>query len=131
MTYKKGFTLIEVVIASLVILIVLGAMAIAVSTFVRSQKINGDRQINLVITQACLDSIDTACNGFPETVILEKTGCFYGKNYITVGEIVEISPGCRELRVSTYAEDSEASEVMLMRRYYSLSECEDVYGNRF
>jgi prepilin-type N-terminal cleavage/methylation domain-containing protein len=114
---RRGFTIVEVVVASLVMLIVLGTLAFAVRFFVMGSRQLDNRRSALMIASSEMIS---RC---PEGVmppVGESSHAETAGNLIYLVEtiVTEIEPGVREVQVIVSEQDSDTHLTRLVRRCY-------------
>jgi hypothetical protein len=112
---KSGFTLVEAVMASAVMLVVLGALAIAVGAYFGGQKRISARRDALALAAA--EVADFERSGAVDGPGLRmRTESFMGAEYAVRTEISDEAPGvlCLDVEVSSPA----AGEVDLQRKFY-------------
>ncbi len=113
---RQGMTLIECVVASFVMLLVLGTLAFAMNFFVQGSKKIEQRRSALLIANSVVSSYNSG--NIPEAGVfldIENTG---GMEFRIRQTVTAISPSIRELSVSVNCENNVGVE--LVRRFYGI-----------
>jgi prepilin-type N-terminal cleavage/methylation domain-containing protein len=112
---KRGFTLAEVMVASVIILVVLGALAFALLFFFR-----GSRSLELqdgALTLARVEFADMErTERFPEPGVTERADSMWGNSYTVQTSVNSYSANTYDVTVAVTSGDSVSIE--LSRRFY-------------
>lgn len=111
----RGFTIVETVIASAIVLVVLGAMTVAVDAFFSGQKRVSARRDALVLAASEMASFEES-GALAVPGIKTRTERLLGRSYVIRTEITEEAPGVRRIDVSVSS--PSAGEVDLQRKLY-------------
>ncbi len=112
---RRGFTLIETLVASLVILIMLGTLAFAVQFFIKGMEKIESRRNALTIASSTIAAYDRQ-NRFPEPMEIMDINVTGGWEFTVKTTVLEITPQISELRVSVSGDNGTGIE--LTKRYY-------------
>jgi prepilin-type N-terminal cleavage/methylation domain-containing protein len=112
---KHGFTLLEALIASTIILVVLGALTVAVGAFFNGQKRVSARRDALMIAAAEISLFERP-GATIEPGVTTRTELLPGRAFAVRTEIVEEGPDVRRREVPVYSPSS--GEVGLQRRFF-------------
>jgi prepilin-type N-terminal cleavage/methylation domain-containing protein len=112
---RRGFTLLEVTIASIVILVVLGAFYAALTAFLSGQR-EADIQRDALALAAAEAAVFSEPGCYPGTGRSERTEVSGRTSYDIAVEVVELVPGTRELTVSVAW--GGGGSLDLSRRFY-------------
>ena len=114
---KRAFTLVECVVASLVILIVLGTLAMAVKFFVEGSRQIEQRRSVLIVVSSEMSQWEN--RGYPETGETSRIELVGPYEYTIETSVNEISDGIRELTVAVTGSSGERAErIELVRKFY-------------
>lgn len=113
---RQGMTLVEVVVASFVMLLVLGTVAFALNYFVQGSRQMEQRRSALLIANSAISSYNSG--NLPEAGVFLDTENIGGMEFRIRQAVTPISPGIRELSVSVNCEDNVGVE--LVRRFYGM-----------
>ncbi len=113
---RQGMTLVEVVVASFVILLILGTLAFALNYFVQGSRRIEQRRSALLIANSVVSSYNSG--NLPETGVFLDTENTGGLEFRIRQTVTEISPGILELSVSVNCENNVG--VKLVRRFYGM-----------
>jgi Tfp pilus assembly protein PilE len=114
---RRGLTLVECVIASLVILVVLGTLAAAVKFFVDGSRRIELRQNALMIASTEMSSVEK--NGYPDLGETTRSESVGDSDFSICTSVRELEPGSRELVVSvTGSMGTEVTSLELVRRFH-------------
>ena len=117
---SRGFTLVEVLVASLIVLIVLGVLAHAARTFFSGQKRISERQVCLGLARAEIAMIDRD-GMIPDDGTYRHDETIMGRTYTVMTEVGSGPDGqCPFTEVIARASSDmvAGAEVELIRRYY-------------
>jgi type II secretory pathway pseudopilin PulG len=113
---RQGMTLVEVVVASFVMLLILGTLAFALNFFVQGSRNIEQRRGALLIANSMI-SLHNSGN-LPEAGVFLDTENTGGMEFRIRQTVTTISPGIRELSVSVNCENNVGVE--LVRRFYGM-----------
>ena len=114
---RKGFTLVETIIAAVIIALLLGVLAHATSAFFSGQKKIAERQVCLSLARAEISAIDND-GALPDDGSWERRETLMGKTYTISTEVrTNAAEGFTEVRARASSE-SVAAQVELTRRYF-------------
>jgi Tfp pilus assembly protein PilE len=117
MRRRRGLTLVECVIASLVVLVVVGTLAAAVKFFVDGSRRIELRKSALIIASAEMSSMEK--NGYPDLVETTRSETIGDSDFSIYTSVHELAPGSRELVVSvTGSRGTEVTSLELVRRFH-------------
>ena len=117
MKRRRGFTLVECVIASLVILIILGALAMAVKFFVEGSRRIELRKNILMVASAEVSTYEQA--GYPETGETTRFETLGRSDFTVYSTVTQLTPSVRELVVSVSGTSgSETASLELVRHFH-------------
>ncbi|PIE52399.1 hypothetical protein CSA37_06305 [Candidatus Fermentibacteria bacterium] len=115
MSCRRGFTLAEVAVASVIILVVLSALVLALSAFVR-----GSRKLELQEGAATLAQVELAgierAASLPEPGFTARPDSLMGNNYLVETTAVSYDENTIDVTVAVSSGDSLSIE--FTRRYY-------------
>ncbi|MCK4671729.1 MAG: type II secretion system protein [Candidatus Aegiribacteria sp.] len=114
---RQGMTLVEVVVASFVMLLVLGTVAFALNFFIQGSRRIEQRRSALIIANSAISSYNS--ENLPEAGVFLDTENIGGMEFRILKTVTAISPGIRELSVSVNSENNVGVE--LVRRFYELN----------
>ncbi len=115
---RQGMTLVECVMASFVMLLVLGTVVFAINFFVQGSRKIEQRRSALLIANSVISSYNSV--ELPETGVFTETENTGGTDFRIRKAITEISPSILELSVSVTCENNV--DVELVRRFYGMEE---------
>jgi len=114
---KRAFTLVECVVASLVILIVLGTLAMAVKFFVEGSRQIEQRRTVLIVVSSEMSQWEN--RGYPETGETSRIELVGSYEYTIETSVNEISDGIRELTVAvTGSREGKTERIELVRKFF-------------
>ncbi|MBN1434538.1 prepilin-type N-terminal cleavage/methylation domain-containing protein [Candidatus Fermentibacterales bacterium] len=114
---RRGFTLVESVVAAVVILIVLGALAQAARTFFEGQRKLGERQACLTVAWTEISRIEG--QGYiPEDGSRTRRETLMGRSYMLVTETRTSEDGSYTDVSARAVSELAESQVELQRRFY-------------
>ncbi len=113
---RQGMTLVEVVVASFIMLLVLGTVAFALNFFFQGSKKIEQRRSALLIANSVISAYDSG--NLPEAGVFLDTESIGGMEFRIRKTVTLISPGIRELSVSVNCENNVGVE--LVRRFYGM-----------
>jgi type II secretory pathway pseudopilin PulG len=114
---KRAFTLVECVVASLIVLIILGTLAVAVKFFVEGSRRIELRSNVLMIASSEMSTWEQA--GYPELGEISRSENIGTAEFSIFTSVTELSPDIRELVVSvTGSKGTEMTSFELVRRFH-------------
>lgn len=113
---RRGMTLIECIVASFVMLLVLGTLAFALNYFVQGSRKIEQRRSALLIASSVVSSYNSG--NPPEAGVFLNTENAGGIEFRIRQTVTAISPGIQELSVSVNCENNVGVE--LVRRFYEM-----------
>ena len=114
---KHAFSLVECVVASLVILIVLGTLVMAVKFFVEGSKQIEQRRSALIVVSSEMSLWEN--RGYPETGETSRVELVGPYEYTINTSVFEISDGIRELTIAVTGNRGDKIErIELVRKFY-------------
>ena len=112
---RSGFTLAEVAVASVIILVVLATLGIALLSFVR-----GSRSLELQDGALTLARVEFAemerAEMFPEAGVTTRADSMWGNFYSVETRVIDYADNTFDVTVTVLSTDSVSVE--LQRRYY-------------
>lgn len=119
---SKGFTIVEVVVATLVIVVVLGVLALALRFFFRGSRNLELRQDALTLATLEVASMDTAAP-LPQPFSSQRTDTLMGRAFLVRTTLAWAGDESRLLTVRVSRGDSVAVELL---RQYTINQQEAV-----
>ena len=114
---KRAFTLVECVVASFVILIVLGTLAMAVKFFVEGSRQIEQRRSILIVASSEMSLWEN--RGYPETGETSRVELVGSYEYTIDTDVYDISEEIRELTVAVSGSSGGRIErIELVRKFY-------------
>ncbi len=113
---RQGMTLVECVVASFIMLLILGTLAFALNFFVQGSKKIEQRRSALIIANSMISLYNS--ERLPEAGVFLDTENTGGMEFRIRQTVTVVSPGIRELNISVNCENNVGVE--LVRRFYGM-----------
>ena len=113
---RQGMTFVECVVASFIMLLILGTLAFALNFFVQGSRKIEQRRSALLIANSMISLYNS--ERLPEAGVFLDTENTGGMEFRIRRTVTVISPGIRELNISVNYENNVGVE--LVRRFYGM-----------